>query len=280
MPYVDDLWIPDEFGTPTRKTYNSPMADFYSKTNSRKTYSSPKAGVYTNAGAGTSSDTGASSGASGLKNAFAGWKNKASTLGNTISDYINPNAYGWTKGSGLKFTNPSTGKLTNLGKWSNIAGGVMQGVDALGALATYGDLTNDANSLQSNIRIASMGNPLLSSYLTPEQLSLLSSIEDGRYNMSDGYEFSLSSLLGGLTEAVPAALIGGATGGIPGAVIGGVGSLINSGLDSFNASNQNSVNELQALYTALQDANAQYQSMKRPNFTGLGIQQRYQNMYA
>lgn len=274
MPYVDDLWIPDEFGTPTRKTYNSPMADFYSKTNSHKTYSSPKAGVYTDAGAGASSD------ASGLKNAFAGWKNKASTLGNTISDYINPNAYGWTKGSGLKFTNPSTGKLTNLGRWSNIAGGVMQGVDALGALSTYGDLTNDADSLQSNIRIASMGNPLLSSYLTPEQLSLLSSIEDGRYNVSDGYEFSLSSLLGGLTEAVPAALIGGATGGIPGAVIGGVGSLINSGLDSFNASNQNSVNELQALYTALQDASAQYQSMKRPNFTGLGIQQRYQNMYA
>jgi hypothetical protein len=33
------------------------------------------------------------------------------------------------------------------------------------------------------------------------------------------------------------------------------------------------------LLQALEDANMQYQSMKRPNLPGLGLQSRYYNMY-
>lgn len=232
-------------------------------------------------GAGATASGTAPSGMGNLKNAFAGWKNKASGFGAKAANYIDPNAYAWGKGSGLTFTNPSTGKVTNLGKWGNVASGVMQGIDAAKGISNYQDVKTDNEDLMSDIQVAAMGNPLLSSYLTSDQLDLLGDIQDGRYNASNaGIDTFLNGAVGGLGQAVPAAAMGFITGGIPGAIIGGAGSLINSGVDSLSSEAGQNTAELQALYQALQDAEMQYKSMKRPNFTGLGIQQQYQNMYA
>lgn len=236
----------------------------------------------------TASTSGASgtSGSGGLKGAFAGWKDKFSGFGSKASAYIDPNAYSWNfKGAngtpaGLTFTNPNTGKVTNLGKWGNIASGIMQGIDAAKGMSDYYNVKQDNEDLMSDIQVAAMGNPLLSSYLTSDQLDLLGDIQAGRYEASNvGVDTFLSGAVGGIGKAVPATLMG-ATGGLPGMIIGGVGSLVNSGIDSLSAEAGQNTAELQALYQALRDAEMQYKSMKRPNFTGLGIQQQYQNMYA
>ena len=217
----------------------------------------------------------------GLKGAFSNWKTAASNLGTKAAPYVNPNSYNWSKGAGLKFTNPNTGKVANIGKWGNIAGGVMQGIDALQGISSYNDVVQDNRDLMSKISVSAMGNPLLSSYLTSDQLNLLDDIRDGRYDGSDaGLDTFVEGALSGLGSAIIPGVIGGLTGGIPGAIIGAGGTLLNAGIDHQSDVAGQSTAELQALYQALQDAEMQYRSMKRPNFTGLGIQQRYQDMYA
>lgn len=216
----------------------------------------------------------AATGSSKLKDSFAKWKGKASGFGDKAAGLIDPDNYGWSKNSGLK----AFGK--NVGKWGNIAGGVMQGFDALQGIGDYSDTLNSNEDLMSKIQASAMGNPLLSHYLTSDQLDLLGDVQDGRYSSDAGFDDFMHGAMGGLGGAAVGAGLGFLTGGIPGAVIGGAGSLINSGIDNLSASAGQNTAELQALYQALQDAEMQYKSMKRPNFTGLGIQQQYQNMYA
>lgn len=206
-----------------------------------------------------------------LKNWFSQTKNKASGAVNKVA---NPANYGWSKTGGLK----AFGK--NIGKGANIAGGVIQGIDALSGIDNYADTIDSNEDLLSKIRVSAMGNPLLSSYLTSDQLNLLGNIQNDAYGTGATPEDFFKGTLSGLGSAVPAALLGLALGGIPGAVIGGGGTLINSGIDNLSSAAGENTAELQALYQALQDAEMQYKSMKRPNFTGLGIQQQYQNMYA
>lgn len=226
-------------------------------------------------GASNSADAGAFFGdPNSLKNMFSKWKGKASGLGNKAAGLIDPTNYGWSKGSGLKMF----GK--NVGKWGNVAGGVMQGIDALQGIGDYSDTLNSNEDLMSKIQTSAMGNPLLSHYLTTDQLNLLGDIQDGRYSSDASFDDFISGAASGLGGAAVGAGLGFLTGGIPGAVIGGAGSLINSGIDNLSASAGQNTAELQALYQALMDAEMQYKSMKRPNFTGLGIQQQYQNMYA
>lgn len=300
MPYIDDVWFSDDYGaamlnnqpgltyTGWYRPYNNYNANARAGAwNARagSGFTNSTADTHKNfAGIGGSTNAGAgagNTGAGGLKGAFAGWKDKASNFGAKAANYIDPNAYSWGKKSGLTFTNPSTGKVTSLGKWGNIASGIMQGVDAAKGISDYQNIKTDNQDLMSDIQVAAMGNPLLSSYLTSDQLDLLGDIQGGRYDASNaGADTFLSGAVGGIGQAVPAALIGGLTGGIPGAIIGGVGSLVNSGIDSLSSEAGQNTAELQALYQALQDAEMQYKSMKRPNFTGLGIQQQYQNMYA
>ena len=230
------------------------------------------------AGTGTAGSKG---GFGGLKNAFKGWKDKASNFGSKATGFIDPNAYAWSKSGGLTFTNPNSGNVTNLGKWGNLASGAMQAIDAAKGISDYESIKQDNEDLMSSIRSSAMGNPLLSSYLTADQLDLLGDIQDGRYNASDaGLDTFLGGAVKGIGNAIVPTALGFLTGGVPGAIIGGAGTLINSGIGNLSAEAGNNTSELQALYQALQDADAQYRSMKRPNFTGLGIQQQYQNMYA
>lgn len=168
----------------------------------------------------------------------------------------------------------------NVGKWGNIASGAIYGANALSGYSDYQN-TQDANEdLMSKIRTSAMGNPLLSSYLTSEQLDLLGDVKDGRKDTSADLSDFLNGVQGGLGDAVLPTALGLVTGGVPGAIIGGIGSLANAGIDNLSETSGQNTAELQALYQALQDAEMQYKSMKRPNFTGLGIQQQYQNMYA
>lgn len=238
------------------------------------------AGTGTGAGAGASTAGAAGTASGGLKGAFAGWKQKAAGLGDKAAAYIDPNAYNWTKSSGLKFTNPNTGKVTNLGKWGNVASLAMHGIDAAKGISDYNEAVSNNEDLMTRIRASAMSNPLLSSYLTSDQMNMLNSIRTGSYNASDaGVDTFLQGAAGGLGDAALGAVMG-IPGGLPGIIIGAAGGLINAGIDNQSQiAGQNSA-ELQALYQALQDAEMQYRSMKRPNFTGLGIQQQYQNMYA
>jgi hypothetical protein len=168
----------------------------------------------------------------------------------------------------------------NIGKGANILSGVMQGVDLAQGISSFNDAQSNSDDLLSDIRVSAMGNPLLSSYLTSDQLNLLNAIRSNRYSNSVGADEFFEGVGGGLGNAAMSALGGFAVGGLPGALIGGIGTLINSGVDNLSETTNENTAELQALYQALRDAEMQYKSMKRPNFTGLGIQQQYQNMYA
>jgi hypothetical protein len=178
------------------------------------------------------------------------------------------------KGAGLQLF----GK--NVGKGFNIASTAMHAADALSGWSDYQKTQGANEDLMSKIRLSAMGNPLLSSYLTSEQLNLLGDVKSGRYDTSADSSDFIDGIQSNLGQAIPAALMGLVTGGVPGAIIGGAGTLVNAGIDNLTTASGQNTAELQALYQALQDAEAQYKSMKRPNFTGLGIQQQYRNMYA
>jgi hypothetical protein len=168
----------------------------------------------------------------------------------------------------------------NVGTGANILSGIMQGIDFAQGVSSFNDAQSNSDDLLSDIRTSAMGNPLLSSYLTSDQLNLLNDIRSNRYGNSVGADDFFEGMGSGLGDAAMSALGGLAVGGLPGALIGGIGTLINSGVDNLSETTNENTAELQALYQALRDAEMQYKSMKRPNFTGLGIQQQYQNMYA
>lgn len=176
----------------------------------------------------------------------------------------------WNKGSGIQ--------PLGIGRMSNIGSAISQGTSALQGLSQISNNKTEARDIQASLLRESLANPIANSYLSEDQKTLLNKIRRGSYDpQNTGIWEGIGS---GLGDAVKSALTGGAIGGIPGAVIGGVGSLANSGIQGYSNAQQRSIGELEALYQTLADANAQYQTMKRPNFTGLGIQRRYTNMYS
>lgn len=173
----------------------------------------------------------------------------------------------WNKGSGLNIG----GK--NIGKWSNIASGAIQGYNALSGLGDLGGLQEDTDTLENDILRSAMSNPLVYSYLTSDQEALLNSIRNGTYSEdADGGDF-FDGLFSGLGDAVLPTVLGAATGGIPGALIGGIGSLVNSGIGGMQQGQQEANAQLAGLYSALNQAEQQYRAMRRPNTTGLGLRQ-------
>lgn len=246
--------------------------------------------TYNAAGAGVAGTT--------SKSKVGDWFTKAKGIGSdilgdiafTADNFFNPSAGGgisygfnpWSKAGRVNIPKGKTGLNIgnlNVGKWSNLANAAMQGIDAVGGLSEMSDLNKDAESLESNIIASAAGNPLLSSYLTSDQLSLLGKLRRGTYDGSAGLG-GVTSNVGNLFSGAASGAMSGALGGLPGMLIGGIGGLINSGIDNINAETSSNTAQLEALYQSLLDAEQQYKSMKRPNFSGLGIQQRYQNMYA
>lgn len=179
---------------------------------------------------------------------------------------------GFNKGKGLSI------KGKNIGKYVPYGVGIYQGLDALGGLSEMSDLNADADTLTSKILTSASGNPLIGSYLTSDDLALLGKLQRGTYDAS-GDLGDATSNLGNLLSGAGTGALMGLAGGVPGAIIGGIGGLINSGIDNMNAETTNNTARLEALYQNLLNAEQQYKSMRRPNFNGLGIQQRYQDMY-
>ena len=177
----------------------------------------------------------------------------------------------WNKKSGIQ--------PLKYGMWSNIGSGIGQGMQAIQGLSGVSDTKRDANDLQAAILREAMANPINSSFLSSDQRNLLNKIRRGNYSLNGDSGIG-EGILSGLGNTLMGTVTGGLTGGIPGAIIGGVGGLVNSGISGYSNAQQRNIGELEALYQALADANAQYQTMKRPNFTGLGIQQRYKDMYS
>ena len=199
-------------------------------------------------------------------------KTPGSRLNKFYTTKIAPN-FGWSKGSGIK----AFGK--NVGKWGNIAGGAIQGIEALGNLQDLNESQSTTDDLIGDILNSANANPLVSSYLTPDQLSLLRQVKRGVLDPETEFGDFLPDDMSDFGDILKDAGLGLAIGGIPGAFIGGIGGAINSGLSGATEDQSQQNAELEMLLQALEDANMQYQSMKRPNLPALGIQSRYQNMY-
>ena len=123
---------------------------------------------------------------------------------------------------------------------------------------------------------------MLDSYLTADQLSQLRKLQRGSYDtdfdMSDAFSDPLSLLKGagqGALAGLPALLTGNC---VP-MLIGAGGGAINAGIQNATQGYEDDLATLEELYNALQYASQDYKSMRRPNFQGLGIQKRYQDMY-
>lgn len=178
----------------------------------------------------------------------------------------------WNKQSGIQ--------PLGIGKGANIGSGIAQGIQGIQNLSNLGRTQADYKDLQGDILNAYYSNPLANSFLSPEQSKMIRQIKRGTLNEdttpSEGF---WNGIVGNLGDTLTSAGLGFVTGGIPGAIIGGAGGLINSGISGATQATQSNMNNLDALYQQLLDAQAQYNAMKRPNMTGMGIQQRYQQMY-
>ena len=182
------------------------------------------------------------------------------------------NNFGYSKGSGIK----AFGQ--NLGKAGNVAGGLLYGTQALKGMSDLNKQNKTTDDLINDIIISYGNNPIANSYLTSDQKSLLRKAKRGDLKTDITPGDFIPDDIGDFLDIGKGVLFG-IPGGIPGMIIGGVGSAVNSGLTDANNSQVQQNAELEALLASLEDAEMQYQSMKRPNFTGLGIQQRYQDMY-
>lgn len=167
-----------------------------------------------------------------------------------------------------------------IGKFANIGSGITQGIQGIQNLSNLGQSTSDYNDLQGDILAAYSSNPLASSYLSPDQMRMIRQIRRGNLpENTTATQGAFNEIINNLGNTLTSAGIGLATGGIPGALIGSIGGLVNSGLSGANKAKQSNISQLDALYQSLVDAQAQYNAMKRPNMTGLGLQQRYQQLY-
>lgn len=247
-----------------------------------KTGAGTGAGAGFGAATGAAKNTGAGSNASWWSQAFPNLKDMFGKFfggkdgaGGAASTGLSmaPQGFDWTSGSGLKLAGKNVGKAV---PW--VTAGV-DAVQAIGDWSEYNNINSSNDDLLDKILISASNNPLVGQYLTADQLSLLNQIKNGTYEPEGDSNF-LENALGGLPNAIIPTLLGLAMGGAPGAIAGGIGSLIGSGVSGYKDASSSKNAELSALYQALVDAEAQYKSMRRPNFTGLGIQQQYQNMYA
>ena len=209
---------------------------------------------------------------------FKGLRGKLSGLNNiSLRNLLkggkigDPELLGWDTKNGLSLLGGHVGKLYAGGKALT---------DAFGTLQNYSKMTNvdkETGDLKSEILANATSNPLASQYLTQDEISLLNKIKRGNYN-PEGTDFGSQMSATGL-GALKGGLIGLVAGSAPGAVLGALGGAFKSGSEARTNAKAQANEKLEALLQSLNDASAQYKSMRRPNFTGLGIQNRFQDMY-
>ena len=182
-----------------------------------------------------------------------------------------PELLGWNSKKGLSLLGGNVGNLYTGGKMLT---------DTFGILQNYGNMANidkETGDIKSEILANATSNPLASQYLTQDEISLLNKIKRGNYN-PEGTGFSSQVGAAGL-GALKGGLTGFVAGGTPGAILGALGGAFKSGSEARANAKAQANERLEALLQSLNDASAQYKSMRRPNFTGLGIQNRFQDMY-
>ena len=207
----------------------------------------------------------------GLRGKFSGLNNislRNLLKGRQIGD---PELLGWDSKKGVSLLGGNVGNFYTGGKAL---------ADTFGTLQNYSNMANidkETGDIKSEILANATSNPLASQYLTQDEISLLNKIKRGNYNPEEtdfGSQVGvtgLGALKGGLTGLI--------AGGTPGAVLGALGGAFKSGSEARANAKAQANERLEALLQSLNDASAQYKSMRRPNFTGLGIQNRYQDMY-
>lgn len=216
----------------------------------------------------------------GWKGALGGWFNRAKGAGANAWNYVrNPNNFNYSF-TGANGASPGlTAFGHNLGKFATIGTGVTQGIQAVKGLSDYGKAKTTAEDLMSDIVASASANPLVDKYLTADQRKLLNEIRRGNYSTYTPGDALSGAMSDGLSNALSGAAMGLA-GGLPGVIVGGVGGLVNGGISGATNGVNRRIDRLQSLYDTLAEAEQSYQAMKRPVFTGLGIQHQYQNMYA
>lgn len=177
--------------------------------------------------------------------------------------------YGWSAKSGVK----AFGK--NVGKWGNVAGGVMQGIQGINNLSQLSNANSDTQELASQILNSYNSNPMAGLNLTAGQKNLIREIQNGGVDSSIELADIMPNDLGDILSPAIQAGLGLATGGVPGAIIGGVGGLVNGGLENATEASQLRNSELEALLNSLEMAEMEYQQMLRA-----GAQRRFEQFYA
>lgn len=206
-----------------------------------------------------------------LKGKFSGLNNislRNLLKGGKIGD---PELLGWDSKKGVSLLGGNVGNLYTGGKAL---------ADTFGTLQNYSNMANvdkETGDIKSEILANATSNPLASQYLTQDEISLLNKIKRGNYN-PEGTDFGSQMSSTGL-GALKGGLAGLVAGGVPGAALGALGGAFKSGSEARANAKAQANERLEALLQSLNDASAQYKSMRRPNFTGLGIQNRFQDMY-
>ena len=207
----------------------------------------------------------------GLRGKFSGLNNislRNLLKGGKIGD---PELLGWDSKKGVSLLGGNVGNLYTGGKAL---------ADTFGTLQNYSSMANvdkETGDIKSEILANATSNPLASQYLTQDEISLLNKIKRGNYN-PEGTDFGSQMSSTGL-GALKGGLAGLVAGGTPGAILGALGGAFKSGSEARANAKAQANERLEALLQSLNDASAQYKSMRRPNFTGLGIQNRFQDMY-
>ena len=191
--------------------------------------------------------------------------------------FVNNN---WSAKGGLNLKNvPGIGNV-NVGKYAPWIQGIVSTGQAIGGISDYNKSKSDYDDLTGSVLREANSNPLANYYLTNSQQSDLRKLQRGGDSGGKAdFDDFLNGMGSGLGDAIMPTLLGLATGGVPGAVVGGIGSLVNSGIGGMNDRVAQDTADLEALYQTLADAKSQYSSMKRIPMQGLGLQQKYVDMY-
>lgn len=208
----------------------------------------------------------------GLGNAIGGFTINNKPLREFFTNMKDP-ALGWNSKTGLQ------GFGKNLGRRANIVGGIYHAGKGFGNLNKLNDAQGDYRAVVSDIVSSANNNPLLSQYLNSDQISQVRNLKRHGGDTDIGLEDMLPQDIGDIGGIAKNALLGYLTGGWGGAITQGVGTAFSQGTENALKEQQMSTQELEALLAAVQEAEMQYKSMKRPALGGLGIQQRYLDMY-
>lgn len=164
-----------------------------------------------------------------------------------------------------------------LGKLWTAGQGALNAIQAVKNVDNLNKASEQGSDLKADLLATAASTPNVSSYLTADEQKMLNQLKRGNYYEGD-WGSDLSDYGGVLSGGVKGALAG-APGGIPGMILGGLGGAVNGGLKSATKKKETQNSKLDALYNTLNYARNDYNSMKRPNFSGLGVQQRFRNAY-